>query len=142
MALFPVTLNRLSPVQQALLALLAGGLLVFVVYTEFFAPKPQLRFIGSYHLDKIAHIAGGMLIAGVFEWLAPRRHLVLLMLLVAAAAVGWEGYEFFFDPDMAYFYRYLPDLWRLDTAGDIVAAFLGGYGYWTFGMKRERENLT
>lgn len=139
MALLPLKLNRVDPWKQVLLALFALGLLLFIIFIEFIAAKSQLRFIGAHHIDKMAHIAGGVFLAGLFEWLAPRRSLMLLVVLIATAAVTWEGYEFFFDEDTAYFYRSFPDLWRLDAAGDIIAAFLGGYGYWVFLRSRQQN---
>lgn len=134
MAILSLTVNRLSLLKQLLLAALTTGLFSFIVFIEFIATRAQLRFIGANHLDKIAHLSGGMFLGALFEWLAPRRlaRLPFLILVIAVTATVWEGYEFFFDADTAYFYHYLPDLWRFDAAGDIVAAFLGGYGYWVF----------
>lgn len=149
MAILPLTANRIALGKQLLLAALALGLLAFIIFIEFIATKAQLRFIGANHLDKIAHLSGGVFLAVLFEWLAPHqrfaRHLdrlLLLILFIAVLAVIWEGYEFFFDADTAYFFHYLPDLWRLDASGDIIAAFLGGYAYWVFGFQRDSDALT
>ncbi len=132
----PLIVNKMPLPKQILLAALTVGLLSFIIFIEFIATKSQLRFIGANHLDKIAHLTGGVFLAMLFEWLAPRRYLPLLLLFISVAAVTWEGYEFFFDADTAYFYRHLPDLWRLDMAGDIAAAYLGGYSYWVFSRPR------
>ncbi len=132
MAVLSLAVNRIALAKQVLLAALAIGLLSFIVFIEFAATEAQLRFIGANNLDKIAHVAGGVFLGLAFEWLSPRRSLPLLVLCIGALAISWEAYEFFFRPDTAYFYHYAPDLWRLDTAGDIVAAYLGGYGYWIF----------
>ena len=129
---------RLSGTKKAFLLTLALGLLAFIIFIEFIATKSQLRFIGANNLDKVAHLAGGVFLAALFEWLAPRRlaRVAFLVVFIAVPAATWEAYEFFFDADTAYFYHFLPGLWRLDAAGDIVAAFLGGYLYWVFGFHR------
>lgn len=143
MAILPFTINRIGVSKQILLATLAFGLLSFIIFIEFIATKAQLRFIGANHLDKVAHLSGGVFLAALFEWLMPRRFSrpLFLALFIAVPAVVWEGYEFFFDADTAYFYHYLPGLWRLDAAGDIVAAFLGGYAYWVFAFERRDDEV-
>lgn len=127
-----------SITKRVLSILLPFGLIAFQTFVWFFATKHQLKVIGSYHLDKIPHVLGGIFLALVYELQVSRPRLWQLVLFIAAAAGVWESYEFFFTADAAYFYSRFPDLWRLDTAGDIVAAFLGGYGYWVFGRKRPR----
>lgn len=126
----------LSTTKQVLLLAITLGLWAFVVYIRFFATPAQLLWIGLTGIDKLAHLAGGLFIALGFEWWFPRTRLGQLASLIVAVAVGWEGLEFFFDVETQYFYYNSQDLWRLDTIGDLLAAFLGGYGYWVFFWKR------
>lgn len=116
---------------------LAFGTLSFMVFAKFYATTAQLRFIGGHNLDKLAHISGGAFLAMFYEWRKERPILWQFLLLVLAISVGWEAYEYFFDAETIYFRTHMPDLWRLDTAGDITAAFLGGYGYWVFFRHRK-----
>ncbi len=137
MAVSPlVGVNRTKQVFFIFLLLSLAG---FFIYTQWFAPQAELRFIGSRNLDKIAHIMGGMFIAGFFEWRSRKKILWQLLLLLLVAAVGWEVFEFFFDPKTQYFAAHSPDLWRLDTIGDIIAGFLGCYGYWVFAANRTQN---
>ena len=127
------SLNRFK---RFMLVALALGLLAFVLYIKFIATTAELRFIGANNLDKIPHFVGGALLALLYEGAVGRKRLAVFLGLVALATIGWEAFEFLFDSDTQYFYRLNPDLWRLDAAGDIAAAFLGGYGYWVFAMRR------
>ena len=106
------------------------------MYTFFFATTSELRALGAYQIDKIAHLLGGMLITGTYEWLFSARRAVKPMAILLLIAVSWEVFEFLF-PDTRAFYALAPDLWRLDTIGDILAAALGGYGYWVFAADRK-----
>ena len=126
-----------SITKRILYVLLPLGLIAFQAYVEFFAPKAHLKFIGSNHLDKIPHFAAGLFLALAFGLQVAKPRLWKLLLLLAAVTLAWETYEFYFDPDMAYFYSRFPDLWRFDMAGDVTAAFLGGYGYWVFFRNRD-----
>ena len=105
---------------------------VFFLYVQLFATRDALMFIGVWNIDKLVHIAAGVFIAIFFEWIAPRKRLSYLLLLVGCIAVTWEIFEITFLPDVIYFHQHSPDLWRLDTAGDITAGFLGAYSYWVF----------
>lgn len=112
------------------------GLWAFLVYVRFFAPREQLLFIVRYQIDKLAHLTGGVFLALVWERLFGCVRLRPFLALIAIITVGWEIHEFFFDQPTIDFYARTPDLWRLDTMGDITAAFLGAYGYWVFGRDR------
>lgn len=107
-------------------------MLAYFIYTQFFATDDVRLFLGVWNIDKLFHIAGGIVLALFLEWVFPRRILPYLILLVAAAASAWEVLEYILLPNVAYFAHHSPELWRLDTIGDIVAAFLGAYGYWVF----------
>lgn len=135
MALPP--LSRLSWQKQMALLFFAAGMCVLVIYVGWFVPKSVIDFIAYYQLDKAMHLSGGILIAATYEWLRGRRRIGELACAVLAIAVAWEVYEFFLDTRTEVFYQWAPDLWRLDTAGDIAAALLGAYGYGVFFMKRE-----
>ncbi len=128
--------NRPNSAKQAFLAVVIFSLFAYAVFTIFFASNAELRFLGSHNIDKIPHFFGGVFIAGVYEWLRGRRSLVPLIIIFLALTVGWEVLEFLFIGDVRYFYSLSPDLWRLDTIGDITAAALGCYGYWVFFMNR------
>ena len=128
--------SHLSLRKRMFLAALGFGLWAFVVYVNWFAAPADLRFIGSRHLDKIAHFAGGVLLAAVAEWRAPRIGLLRFFAAFLVIAIAWEAVEFSFDPATRSFYAMFPDLWRLDVAGDLFAALLGSYGYWVFDMRR------
>ena len=144
-------LDHFGLYRRVLLVGLALGLFTFLAFIEFIATTEQLKFIGAHNLDKVAHLSGGLFLALLFDavsrprgasfagWAGRPLGLAWLLTLIGVAAVTWEGYEFFFDADTAYFYHYFPGLWRLDAAGDIVAAFLGGYGYWVF-FRSRRQN--
>ena len=160
MAIF--NLDHFGLCRRVLLVGLALGLFTFLAFIEFIATTEQLKFIGAHNLDKVAHLSGGLFLALLFDavsrprgaslaswtsrlkasfagWAGRPLGLAWLLTLIGVAAVTWEGYEFFFDADTAYFYHYFPGLWRLDAAGDIVAAFLGGYGYWAFFRSRQQN---
>lgn len=126
-----------SVAKRLLLIVLPLGLAAFQGFVTFLATKPQLKFIGSYHLDKIPHLFGGVFLAVLLELQVRRPRLWQLLAFAAAVTAAWEGYEFFFDPDTAYFYSRFPHLWRLDTAGDIAAAYLGAFGYWALFRYRD-----
>ena len=151
-------MSVLSTRKQLFLLFLSLGLWAFVAYIRWFASREELLFISAIQLDKVAHLAGGMLIAAVHEWWSRwlacsprwssgeagrtgrpacrtgRPALRQLALLLGGAAIGWELIEFFFDPETIFFYTLSPGLWTLDSLGDITAAALGAYGYWVFGM--------
>lgn len=126
--------------KQIFIACVAVALLVFSVYVQFAAAADSLRLIGLWHIDKIAHIAGGIFIAVVAELRLRRRILWQILIAMAAVAVGWEIFEFFLDPRTRDFYFYAPDLWRLDTAGDLTADALGFYGYWVFILDKTQKS--
>lgn len=132
-----LNLSRMTAAKKIFLATLAVSLLAFVIFIEFVATKAQLKFIGAHHLDKIAHFSGGLFLSALAETMTRPVRLVRLLVIIGAAAVGWEAFEFLFDQDVSYFFAVSPDLWRLDTLGDITAAFLGGYGWWVFGRERK-----
>ena len=129
-------MDSVSKNKKVLVLVLAVFLVVFYAFVKFFATFEVLQFIGFYNIDKLAHIAGGMLIALLFEWLSPRKSLLLLVTLLGVVAVSWEIMEALFDPAVIYFYHHSPDLWRLDTAGDITAGLLGAYSYWILAARR------
>ncbi len=128
-------MSRFSMPRQALLLSLTLGLWAFVVYIRFIASPATLLFIGASQFDKIAHIAGGMFIGALVEWRIRRARTSHLAVAVLAAAVIWETLEYLFDADVSFFYNNAFNLWLLDSLGDIVAAALGGYGYWVFFKK-------
>ena len=134
-----LSLSRLPKAKQNFLAIIAVGFLAFVVYIHWFAAREQLLFISSIQLDKVAHFFGGVFAALVFEWRFRRPAVWQLAVLLLGVTVGWEIIEFFVDSETALFYRLSPDLWVLDSLGDITAAVLGAYGYWTFAMKRNQN---
>jgi len=107
-------------------------MLAFYIYVQYFATREAKVFLGVWNVDKLFHIMGGISLAIFFEWTSPRQALLYLLIFIAALAIGWEIFEYTFLPDVTYFANHSPDLWRIDTAGDIVAAFLGAYGYWVF----------
>lgn len=134
--------NHLSTPKKTVLILILFYVWTFFVYTFFFATNGELRTMGAYQIDKTAHILAGVLIAGACEWLflnRASRGTAKLMVILLAIAVSWEVFEFMF-PDTRAFYALAPDLWRLDTIGDIVGASLGGYGYWVFAASREEKS--
>lgn len=131
--------TKFSTTKQLFLLILSLGLWAFVVYIRWFASREELLFISAIQLDKIAHLAGGMLIAAVYEWWSRRPAPWQLALLLVGAAIGWELIEFFLDPETIFFYTLSPGLWALDSIGDITAAVLGAYGYWVFVMNRSQN---
>lgn len=139
MEIFPLTLNRLGLLKRVAFFLIAFLLLAFVVYIQWFASEVERGIIGGRNLDKIPHILAGIFIAIAYEWAAPHRTLRGLLIAFFIISVGWEAYEYFFNPDVIYFAHISPDLWRLDTLGDITAGLLGAYGYWVFLMDRRDE---
>lgn len=134
--------NRLSRMKEAVLFAVLFFLATFAFYTMAFASNDELRFLGAYNLDKIAHFLGGVFIAGSYEWLTSRRRLITLAVIFFALTVGWEVFEFLFIGDVIRFYHLSPNLWRLDAIGDITVAALGCYGYWVFSMNRETRPET
>ena len=131
-------MNGFSITKQTSLLLIALGFFAFVIYIDWFAAPPTLRFFGETQIDKVAHLLGGVLLALVVEWRFRKPRLVHFLLPLAIIAVGWEILEFFFDSETMFFYSISPNVWVLDSIGDIVAAFLGGYGYWVFLFRRSR----
>lgn len=136
MAALPV--NRFGTGKQLLLLALTLGLWAFIIYIRLLAPPDVLLFIGAIELDTVAHLAGGVFLGLLAEWRMPRLRLWQFIPLVLLPAAAWEVLEYVFDAETRFFYATAFDLWRLDSAGDIVAAFLGGYGYWVFGRNRRR----
>lgn len=140
MAFLSLASNNLKRSRQLLLLVLALGLWAFFIYVRWFATKEELLFISGRELDLLAHVAGGVFLAGVFEWWRRRPKLAFLLVFVAGVAVGWELIELFFDPAMQFFYANAYDLWLLDSIGDVWGAFLGSYGYWVF-LRNRRSTL-
>lgn len=128
--------NHLSTPKKVTLLLILLYVWTFGVYTFTFATTSELRALGAYQIDKIAHLLGGVLIAGTYEWLFSDRRAVKLMAILLLITISWEVFEFLF-PDTRAFYALAPDLWRLDTLGDILTAALGSYGYWVFAADRQ-----
>lgn len=133
-----IKFQPISTRKKILLALLFLMLGTFFIYVQRFASVDAKVFMGSWNIDKLFHIFGGIFLALLFEWLSPGRILPYLLLLVGALAIGWEVFEYNFLPDVIYFAHHSPDLWRLDSMGDITSAFLGAYGYWIFFAKRQQ----
>ncbi len=140
MEVFSLSANRLNRPKQFCLLALALGLWAFFVYVRWFATRAELLFISATEIDLLAHVAGGVFLAGVFEWWGRRPKLAILLVLVAGIAAGWELIELFFDPAMQFFYANAYDLWLLDSIGDVWGAFLGSYGYWVF-LRNRRSTL-
>ncbi len=136
MAFLRVAENRLNVPKQLALLGLGLGLWAFIVYIRWIATPEALLFITASQLDKLAHLSGGIFLALAAEWRFSRAPLAAFLAAVFTLTVGWEALEFFFDSGTRFFYANAPDLWRLDSSGDIVAAYLGGYGYWVFLMNR------
>ncbi len=111
-------------------------MLSFYIYVQYFAIREAKVFLGVWNIDKFFHMIGGTALALFLEWLFPKRTLLYLIFLVGIMGGAWEVFEVMFLPDVTYFANHSPDLWRFDVVGDIVAAFLGGYGYWVFFQKR------
>lgn len=116
-----------------LLVGLSLGLLAFAIYIQAFATRDALRFIGRNQLDKIAHLAGGLFIAMIADLrlsrsLAPAGR---FFAYIAAITVGWEIFEFLFDPNTQAFFREFPRIWFLDSLGDVLAGFFAAYVYRT-----------
>lgn len=128
--------NHISRRRQIFLLAIVLLLWAFMVYTTYFASEGALRFIGARQLDKIPHLLGGVFVAGLYERLLGRRKLVFFIFGLAAVTVLWEVAEFIFIPAIRFFYTLSPELWRLDSLGDITSGFLGGYSYWVFAMGR------
>lgn len=122
--------------RQLLLLGLSIGLWAFIIYIRWVATREDILFIVRWQIDKVAHLGGGLFLALVWEWKLGRRFLPAFLVLFFAATVGWEVIELLFDAQTQEFYALTPDLWWLDSAGDVAAALLGGYGYWVFLMDR------
>ena len=131
-------MNHLSISKQITLLIVALGLWAFIVYIRFVAEPTALLFISAVHLDKAAHIAGGLFIAIGLEWRFRRARRAHRAAVAFGVAVAWEALELLFDADTKFFYANAPDLWRLDTIGDIVAGVLGAYGYRVFAWDRAK----
>jgi len=126
-------MTELSPGKRYLLVGLSLCLLAFAIYVQAFASREELRFIGRNQLDKLAHIGGGLFIAIIADWRL-RRFLGtagVFFAYVALVTVGWEVFEFLFDVNTQAFFREFPQLWFLDSLGDVIAAFLAAYIYRT-----------
>lgn len=132
--------QRFGTAKQILLLALAIGLWGFIIYIRWFAAPATLLFLGATQIDKIAHFSGGIFIAMLAEWKLKRANLPLFIFALVGIAISWEVLEFFFDAETKFFYGHAPDLWRLDSSGDILAAILGGYGHWAFLMNRNGSN--
>lgn len=122
----------LSRSKQVSLLAVALGLWAFVVYIRWIATPDELLFIATTSIDKVAHLAGGLFLAMGLEWRFPRAGLRNLIFILLGVTLAWEALEFFFDVDTQFFYYNAFDLWLLDSIGDELAAFLGGYGHWVF----------
>ena len=136
-----IKLQRFSAAKQVFILTLALGLWGFIIYIRWFATPAELRFIGTVGIDKIAHIAGGVFIAALAEWRLKRANFSRLALLLLGITISWEVLEFLFDAETKFFYNYAPNLWMLDSSGDIIAAILGGYGYWVF-LRNRNASIT
>lgn len=132
-------MRALSLARQIALAILLFGMWAFLIYIHWFASGVSLRYIDSHQLDKVAHFSGGVFVALFFEWRISRIKLWQLLAAFFTIAVGWEIVEFLFDPDTIFFYSVTPDLWQLDSIGDVTAALLGCYGYWVFLRQRIKK---
>ena len=130
-------MNRLAPAKQIFLTSVSLLLWAFISYINWFASFEELRFIGAVHIDKLAHLLGGIFIALVYEWSSGSPKLYCLLILLFGLALGWEFLEYTFDAETRFFFETYPDLWRLDSLGDITSALLGSYGYFVFGMNRK-----
>ncbi len=134
-------LNRLSAPKQLALLLISLALLGFIIYIDWIASFEELRSIGALHIDKLAHLLGGIFIALIYEWrFGNPLRLSRLLALLFGLTIGWEVLEYLFDAETRFFVATYPDLWRLDSAGDVVAALLGSYGYWVFAVHRSGTN--
>jgi len=130
--------NRLPSKKEKALFFIFATVFAYGVYTMAFASQTTLKFLGAHNIDKIPHILAGVIISGTYEWASRHRSFRGLALMFIFIAIGWEIFEISFVPNVKYFYQISPDLWRLDTIGDIVADFLGTYSYWVFVMKRTK----
>ncbi len=124
--------RRLPAAKEVFLGAVFLFLWLYFFFTVWVATRAELKFLGEKNLDKIPHLLGGMLIAGGYEFLAYPRKLASLLALFFFLALGWEAFEALFIPEVIYFRAVSPDLWRLDTLGDLMAGLLGAYGYWVF----------
>lgn len=133
-------MKRLPQWKGRLAAFLGLALAAFTVYVQWFAPVDTLRTLGATQIDKLAHIAGGLFVALLVERRYPHilRNLPRFLAFLALVTVSWEAFEFFLDAKTRFFYETYPLLWRLDSAGDVIAAFLGAYGYRVFFAERRR----
>ena len=129
------SLSTLDKGKQHAIFWLAIGLLIFGIYAWFIASTDAKRFMGAYNIDKIAHFGGGIFLVLMAEWLYPTLRPVGFLAYFLMLTIGWEALEFFFHPDTQYFYQYFPDLWLIDSSGDIFLALLGSAGYWKYFRK-------
>ena len=117
--------------QKHIFAIIGIALFSWMIYTQFFASREELKFIDHYHFDKILHFLGGIMITGVairYRGLSKVSALILLILL----GVGWEIFEVLFLSDVRDFYEKFYQYWLNDTLGDIMAGIIGGLCYAVF----------
>lgn len=132
-------MSRFSTGRQIFLFALALGLWAFLVFIRWFATREQLYFISATELDTVAHLAGGVFLVLILEWRTNWVSLPWLLAFIAVITVGWEVLELLFDAEMGFLFQSAFDFWLLDSLGDIVAAFLGGYGYWVFAFHHRQD---
>jgi hypothetical protein len=114
--------------QKYIFIAIAIILFVWLGYTNFFASPKMLKASDIYHIDKIMHFLGGLLVVGVAVshlQLSRVQALLILLLLI----IGWEIFEVLFLPNVRYFYDTLYEAWLRDTRGDMIVGFIGGLFY-------------
>jgi hypothetical protein len=101
--------------------ILAAG----VIFTHT-APKAAVDTFYYYQLDKILHVLGGWWTVGILMKRVGFRRARVLFVLLFCVAVIWEVFEILVFHDVSLLFHQGNRAWRIDTAGDIAADFLGG----------------
>lgn len=99
-------------------------MLVWMIYTQVFAPFEAKQFIGIYHIDKIIHFLGGVFLGLLFLRYVNRGFLLGALVFFVIATI-WEIFEIFAIPDVAFYFEQKRDLWIVDTVLDYIVGFAG-----------------
>lgn len=109
---------------------IAIGIILFswTLWAELLATQEALKASDTYHIDKLMHFLGGVLVVGVPLYYFRFSKFVAFAFLIFIG-IGWEVFEVLFFPNVRHFYETMHAQWISDARGDIILDILGGLFY-------------